>query len=67
MGVQQLGMQLNLGATNKMWFMQVQWQRMSITYYRQIFNVSGTKSQNLNLSRLVLQLLLPNPLKPGVE
>ena len=33
--------------------------------YRKVSNVSGTKSQNLNDSRLVLQLSLPNPLKPG--
>ena len=25
------------------------------------------KSQNLNVSRLVLQLSLPNPFKPGVK
>ena len=33
----------------------------------QTFNTRCTKSQNLNVSRLVLQLSLPNPLKPGVK
>ena len=32
-----------------------------------ISNVRGTKSQNLDNSHLVLQLSLPNPLKPGVK
>ena len=31
--------------------------------YRQISRVWYIKSQNLNVSRLILQLLLPNPLK----
>ena len=35
--------------------------------YRQISNISRTKSQYWNVSRLVLQLSLPNPLKPGVK
>ena len=35
--------------------------------YRQISNISCTKSQNLNVSHLALQLSLPNPLKPGVK
>ena len=35
--------------------------------YRKISNISRTKSQNLNVSRLVLQLSLPNPMKPGVK
>ena len=35
--------------------------------YRKISNISHTKSQNLNDSRLVFQLSLPNPLKPGVK
>ena len=39
---------------------------MQITY-RQSSNISRTKFQNLNVSRLVLQLYLPNPLKPGVK
>ena len=35
--------------------------------YRQISNISRTKSQNFNVSRLILQLPLPNPFKPGVK
>ena len=35
--------------------------------YRQTSNISHTKFQNLNVSRLVLQLSLPNLLKPGVK
>ena len=35
--------------------------------YRKISNIRRIKSQNLNVSRLVLQLPLPNPLKPGVK
>ena len=35
--------------------------------YRQMSNISRTKVQNLNVSRFVVQLYLPNPLKPGVE
>ena len=35
--------------------------------YRQISNISCTKSQIWNDSRLVLPLSLLNPLKPGVE
>ena len=34
--------------------------------YSKISNIRHTKSQKLNDSRLVLQLPLPNPLKPGV-
>ena len=35
--------------------------------YRQISNIRRAKSQNLNVYRLVLQLSLPNPLKPDRE
>ena len=35
--------------------------------YCQISNISGTKSQNLCVSHLVLQLSLPYPLKSGVK
>ena len=35
--------------------------------YHHTSNISRTKSQNLNISRIVLQLSLPNPLKPGVK
>ena len=34
-----------------------------IKTYRKIFNIRRTKSQNLIVSRLVLQLSLPNPMK----
>ena len=35
--------------------------------YHQTSNISRTKSRNLNVYRLVLQLSFPNPLKPGVK
>ena len=35
--------------------------------YRKTSCISRTKSQNLDVPRLVLQLFLPNPLKPGVK
>ena len=35
--------------------------------YHKISNISGTKSQNLNDSRFVLQMSLPNPLKTGAK
>ena len=35
--------------------------------YCKISNISRTKYQNLNDSRLILQLSLPNPLKPDVK
>ena len=35
--------------------------------YRKISNIRRTKYQNLNGSRLMLQLPLTNPLKPGVK
>ena len=35
--------------------------------YRQTSDIRRTKSQHLNVSRLVLQLSLPSPLKPGVK
>ena len=35
--------------------------------YRKISNIRRTKSPNLNVSRLVLLLSLPNPTKPGVK
>ena len=37
------------------------------TWYRKTSNISRTKSQNSNVSNLVLQLSLLNPLKPGVK
>ena len=38
-----------------------------VSTYRQTFNISCTKSPNLNSSPLVLQLFLLNPSKPGVK
>ena len=38
-----------------------------VNIYRQFSNKSRTQSQNINVSRLVLQLSLSNPLKPGVK
>ena len=35
--------------------------------YRKVSNISRTKSPNLNVSSLVMQLSLPNPMKPGVK
>ena len=35
--------------------------------YHQISNIRYTQSPNINVSRVVLQLSLPNPLKPGVK
>ena len=35
--------------------------------YCKISNISHTKSPNLTVSRLVLQLSMPNPMKPGVK
>ena len=35
--------------------------------YRKISNIRCTKSPNLNVSRLVLQLPLPNPMKLGFK
>ena len=36
-------------------------------YYRQISNISWIKSQNLNVSRLVVQLFLHSQMEPGVQ
>ena len=38
-----------------------------VKQYRQTSNISRIISQNLNVSRPILQLSLPNPLKPGVK
>ena len=43
------------------------WWAVMYGIYCEISNISRTKSQYLNDSRLVLQLSLPNPLKPGVK
>ena len=39
----------------------------SVCYCRQTSNIRRTKLRNLNVSRLVLQLSLSNPLKPGFK
>ena len=36
-------------------------------WYRKIANIRRTKSPNLNVSRLVLQLSFPNPMKSVVK
>ena len=41
------------------------WHQMGT--YRKFSNIRRTKSQNLNASRLILYLSLPNPLKPDVK
>ena len=38
-----------------------------IQTYRKVSNIRRAKYQNLNDSRLVLQLYVPNPLKPSVK
>ena len=35
--------------------------------YRKISNIRHTHNQNLNDSRLIMQLPFPNALKPGVK
>ena len=35
--------------------------------YRKISNISPTESPNIDVSRLVVQLSSPNPMKPGVK
>ena len=35
--------------------------------YRRISNIRRTEPPNVDVSRLVLQLSLPNPIKPGVK
>ena len=36
-------------------------------HYRKVSNIKRTKSKNIEVFRLVLQLSLPNTLKPGVK
>ena len=36
-------------------------------HYRKTSSIRSTKSKNFNVSRLVLQLFLSNPLKPGIK
>ena len=51
-------------------YMQVSTAKMDVPLtlnYRQISNISGTNSQNLNVSHRVLQLSLYKILKPGAK
>ena len=43
------------------------WWNLDITVYRQASNIRRNKSQNFNVSGLVLQVSLPSPLRPGVK
>ena len=52
------------GAASQEWKAQI---LNLIRNYRQLFDIRRTKSQKLNVIRLVLQLYLPNPLEPGVS
>ena len=52
---------LNFGQCSSRWFSD------SHQAYHQTSNIGSTEIQNLNVSRLVLQLSLPSPLKPGVK
>ena len=40
---------------------------IDVDIYRKTSNIRLTESPNLYVSRLVLQLSLPNPFKPGVK
>ena len=40
---------------------------LSLYHYYQFSNIRRIQSQNINVSRLVVQLTLPNPLKPDVK
>ena len=37
------------------------------TEYRKSSNIRRTKNPNINVFRVVLQLFLPNPMRPGVK
>ena len=43
-----------------------EWSITGLTY-RKVYNIRRTKSQNFNVSRLIMYLSLPDPLKPGVK
>ena len=43
------------------------WNMATTSNYRKTSSISCTKSPNLNVSCLPLQLFLPNPFKPGVK
>ena len=40
---------------------------LTLVNWQKISNISRNKSLNLNVSRRVMQLPLPNPMKPGVK
>ena len=61
-GVTNLGIMLLWSGLNVF-----RWDQLIDSVYRQFSNISGTQSQNINVSRLVLPLSLPNPLQPGVK
>ena len=43
------------------------WRMYASENYRKVSNIRRTKYQNLNDSRLILQLSVANPLKPSVK
>ena len=52
----------------EIWVNQDSWYPANpVPMYRKVSNIRRTKCQNLNDSRLVLQLSVPNPLKPSVK
>ena len=57
-----------MGSVPAVWNGQLQLQtKLQNRIYRKLPNIRRTKSQNLNDSRLVLHLSLPNLLKQGVK
>ena len=54
-------MRLHMGKNHRWVFLK------NFLTYRQFSNIKRTQSPNINVSRLVLQLSLPNPLKPRVK
>ena len=52
-------------------FVQGRWDKVLVllaeVLYRKTSSISRTKPQNLNVSHLLLQLSLPNSLKPNVK
>ena len=49
------------------WLVEAKWCINASVNYRNIANMRRTESPNLNVSCLVLQLSLPDPMKPGVN
>ena len=58
--------QMTLGLQVKVWFVTSDTHVCSRDY-RKISNIRRTKSPNLDVSSLVVQLSYPNPMKPGVK